>query len=119
MSSSPIAVSKTGTQGMVLVEAMASGKPVIALDASGTREVVEDGLNGRLLKEDVYQDDFARAVYEDLLKAYACETTASDELLPWEKLRRAIKTEWDLIAGKARVSVESLDEGVNRDGERS
>ena len=37
------------TQGVVLVEAMAAGKPVVALDASGAREVVVDGINGRLV----------------------------------------------------------------------
>jgi len=37
------------TQGMVLTEAMAAGCPVVALDAPGVREVVEDRLNGRLL----------------------------------------------------------------------
>lgn len=37
------------TQGMVLTEAMAAGLPVVALDASGVREVVRDGWNGRML----------------------------------------------------------------------
>lgn len=41
--------SKSETQGMVLTEAMAAGKPVVALDAPGAREVVEDKVNGRLL----------------------------------------------------------------------
>ncbi len=39
------------TQGIVLIEAMAAGLPVVALDAPGAREVVEDYHNGRLLKE--------------------------------------------------------------------
>jgi glycosyltransferase involved in cell wall biosynthesis len=39
------------TQGLVLVEAMAAGVPVVALDATGVREVVEDTHNGRLLAE--------------------------------------------------------------------
>lgn len=43
--------SKSETQGMVLTEAMAAGLPVVALDAPGVREVVEDGQNGRLLRE--------------------------------------------------------------------
>ena len=38
------------TQGMVLTEAMAAGTPVVALDAPGTREVVTDSVNGRLLE---------------------------------------------------------------------
>lgn len=41
--------SHTETQGMVLTEAMAAGCPVVALDASGAREVVRDRDNGRLL----------------------------------------------------------------------
>jgi 1,2-diacylglycerol 3-alpha-glucosyltransferase len=54
--------SKSETQGMVLVEAMAAGKPVIALDASGSREVIQDGENGRLLSEDAGAEDFAAAI---------------------------------------------------------
>lgn len=42
--------SLTETQGMVLMEAMAAGVPVVALDAPGAREIVEDGRNGRLLR---------------------------------------------------------------------
>lgn len=41
--------SLTETQGMVLMEAMAAGVPVVALDAPGAREIVGDGRNGRLL----------------------------------------------------------------------
>ena len=37
------------TQGLVLIEAMAAGVPVVALDAPGVREVVADRHNGRLL----------------------------------------------------------------------
>ena len=39
------------TQGIVLIEAMAAGLPVVALDAPGVRDVVEDYHNGRLLNE--------------------------------------------------------------------
>ena len=41
--------STSETQGMVLTEAMAAGVPVVALDASGCREVIEDRINGRLV----------------------------------------------------------------------
>ncbi len=35
------------TQGVVLLEAMAAGVPVVAIDAPGTREIVKDRFNGR------------------------------------------------------------------------
>ena len=54
--------SRSETQGMVLVEAMAAGIPVIALDAPGSREVVKDGVNGRLLPADAHPGIFTRAV---------------------------------------------------------
>jgi len=41
--------SLTETQGMVLAEAMAARLPVVAVDASGVREIVRDGYNGFLL----------------------------------------------------------------------
>lgn len=48
--------SKSETQGMVLTEAMAAGVPVIALDAPGVREVVQDTVNGRLLPTETLND---------------------------------------------------------------
>jgi 1,2-diacylglycerol 3-alpha-glucosyltransferase len=42
--------SKTETQGLVLLEAMAAGVPVVALDADGARDVVSDRVNGRLVR---------------------------------------------------------------------
>ena len=41
--------SQSETQGMVITEAMAAGVPVVAFDASGVRDVLEDGVNGRML----------------------------------------------------------------------
>ncbi len=53
--------SQSETQGIVLVEAMAAGVPVVAVDANGVREVVQDGVNGRkLVMED--QDTFCAAL---------------------------------------------------------
>jgi glycosyltransferase involved in cell wall biosynthesis len=53
--------SKSETQGLVLIEAMAAGAPVVAIDAPGVRDVVEDRRNGRLLPgQDVRQ--FAAAL---------------------------------------------------------
>jgi glycosyltransferase involved in cell wall biosynthesis len=54
--------SKSETQGMVLTEAMAVGLPVVALDAPGAREVVQDPDNGRLLPETASVQEFAAAL---------------------------------------------------------
>jgi glycosyltransferase involved in cell wall biosynthesis len=53
--------STTETQGIVLVEALAAGTPVVGLDAPGVREVVQDGRNGRLVAEES-EEEFAEAI---------------------------------------------------------
>jgi glycosyltransferase involved in cell wall biosynthesis len=53
--------SKSETQGIVLTEAMAAGVPVVALDAPGARETVNDRANGRLLREET-PEAFAAAL---------------------------------------------------------
>ena len=52
------------TQGLVLVEAMTAGCPVVALDAPGARDVVTDRLNGRLLDAGSSVCEFAAALRE-------------------------------------------------------
>ncbi len=54
--------SRSETQGLVVAEAMAAGIPVIALDASGVREVVSDNENGRLLPEDASPEAFSETI---------------------------------------------------------
>lgn len=45
--------SKSETQGIVLAEAFAAGCPVVAVDASGVEDIVENGVNGFKTAEDV------------------------------------------------------------------
>jgi glycosyltransferase involved in cell wall biosynthesis len=52
----------TETQGMVLSEAMAAGVPVVALNASGVREVMRDGENGFMLGKGASPQRFAGAL---------------------------------------------------------
>jgi glycosyltransferase involved in cell wall biosynthesis len=54
--------SQSETQGMVVAEAMAAGLPVVALDASGVREVVRNGENGALLSAHAEPEEFAQAL---------------------------------------------------------
>ena len=44
--------SVTETQGLVTIEAMAAGLPVVAVDASGTHDIVDNGKEGLLVKND-------------------------------------------------------------------
>ena len=57
-----IFASHAETQGLVLAEAMAAGKPVVALDGPGVREIVRDGENGRLLPAGAPVREFADAL---------------------------------------------------------
>jgi glycosyltransferase involved in cell wall biosynthesis len=53
--------STTDTFGNVIIEAQASGVPVVVSDSGGPKELVEDNANGLVTKShDV--DDFARAI---------------------------------------------------------
>jgi len=52
--------STSETQGMVLIEAMAGGCPVVAVRASGVHDVVRDGYNGVMVAEST--EDWAEGV---------------------------------------------------------
>jgi 1,2-diacylglycerol 3-alpha-glucosyltransferase len=47
-----IFASVTETQGLVTIEAMAAGLPAVAVDGSGTRDIVEHGKEGFLVEND-------------------------------------------------------------------
>lgn len=82
--------SQTETQGIVLAEALAAGKPVVALDGPGVREVVEDGRNGFLLPSDIPPAGFVK----HLEKLFADEET------------------WRAYSEAARKSVDAYDTGT-------
>ncbi|MCF8105197.1 MAG: glycosyltransferase [Desulfohalobiaceae bacterium] len=109
--------SKSETQGMVLTEAMAAGKPVIALDASGTREVVNDKENGRLLAGDVSPDRFAEAIAEfaeDSSKARHWQENAlqTATLFSRQASARKLETLYKKVRNEQLVSTEGRHEEV-------
>jgi glycosyltransferase involved in cell wall biosynthesis len=98
--------SQSETQGMVVAEAMAAGAPVVALNASGVREVVRDGSNGFLLPADAPPEAFADAlarcveppVREELSRGahltaaeFSQERSARRALAFYEETRRATR----------------------------
>ena len=72
--------SKSETQGIVILEALAVSVPVIAVKATGVEDVVEDGENGILTNEDV--EEFSSRLYSfmrgdiniDLMEQKALDT---------------------------------------------
>lgn len=65
--------SVTETQGLVLIEAMAAGLPVVAVSAYGVQDMVDSGVNGILTACDI--DEFSAAIIKilsnpDLYKKY-------------------------------------------------
>ncbi|MFN5318074.1 MAG: glycosyltransferase family 4 protein [Bacteroidia bacterium] len=53
--------------GLVLIEAMTSGMPVVSLDGRGNRGLVENGVNGFFLPVDTSQEAFVNRVEEFML----------------------------------------------------
>jgi glycosyltransferase involved in cell wall biosynthesis len=102
--------SKSETQGMVLAEAMAAEIPVIALDASGTRDIIKDGENGRLLPEDTSAPTFAAEItgfFREREKAESWKKSAA------QTARELSRT---TIAEKLARLYESLPRDVPREG---
>ena len=73
--------SKSETQGMVILEAMSAGLPVVAVRSSGIEDVVRDGLNGYKTPENqarwiekaqrLLEDDKLRTELSDKARAFA------------------------------------------------
>jgi len=100
--------SLTETQGMVVTEAMAAGTPVVALDASGVREVVRDRVNGRLvLREN--PEDFSSA-----LAWFAGLSAEEKRRLAEGVARTADEFSMSRTAAKALALYESLVKGKPR-----
>lgn len=83
--------------GLTQVEAMAAGLPVIALDAAGNRDIVQNGRNGYLLSQDTTPEAFADkilAVWQDKgalksLQEGAIKTASQFDIKPYcERLVR-------------------------------
>lgn len=103
--------SKSETQGIVLVEAMAAALPVVALDAPGVREVVKDRANGRLLMEESVKKYTAALLW--------CASRSASQ---WNSVKKgALETaetfSMDLCAEKALKVYEGLRWREGRFGE--
>lgn len=77
--------SKTETQGLTIMEAMASGLPIVVYNDSNIAEHIKDGISGRLFND---EDEFVEAVLSAL----------NDE----EKNRRLIESGHQVIASLSK-----------------
>ena len=114
------------TQGVVLLEAMAAGVPVVTVDAPGAREVVKDRLNGRLINDPDQRElvdalawvmncpaDKTRALKQHAkktVKDYAMSSCAGRMLEVYEGLRRKTidplrrnDSSWYKLKGRLKV----------------
>lgn len=102
------------TQGMVLAEAMAAGSPVVALNAPGVRELMEDGSNGFMLEKNATPTRFADALarlWRDprRLKAFSTRARRTAENFSSEhcaELALAFYTEVRHMTRRKRLEVE-------------
>lgn len=75
--------SKSETQGIVLLEAMAAKNPVIAIEATGVADVVENGVNGYMTKENI--SEWADRVIQVMEKVEAMNSLKKGAFLTAQK----------------------------------
>ena len=78
--------------GLVLIEAMAAGVPVIACDAGGVRDVIIDGQNGLL-----FRDDRARPSIADLVAQLSDDSELRARLIETGLGSVREKFTWDVV----------------------
>jgi glycosyltransferase involved in cell wall biosynthesis len=75
--------------GLVLLEAMAAGLPVVCLDGGGNRDIIEDGKNGFMINENdpvlfagkimkIIQDEEMYQQMRDFAEKFACRNDIKD-----------------------------------------
>ena len=87
--------SHSETQGLVLLEAMASSVPVIAMDGPGVRDVVRDFKNGRLIHNE------SKILFSSILKWFSNLSTAQKKELKKEAELTALEYAMPRIAKRA------------------
>ena len=102
--------SKTETQGLVLVEAMAGGAPAVAIGEMGVLDVVRDGVNGILAPED--EETYAALALDLLADRERCEALrlgavrSAQELSSQNSTRRLLEIFEDCLAGNPKAEAE-------------
>ncbi|WP_320823941.1 glycosyltransferase [Reinekea sp.] len=114
--------STSETQGMVLLEAMAGGCPVVAVRASGVHDLIEQGYNGVKVAEST--DSWAEAVIrlledDDLRTTMAVNGRTFAEKYSVANMALAIERLYRRVVGRAQlVAQQSADHDAGSIGRR-
>jgi glycosyltransferase involved in cell wall biosynthesis len=107
--------SLTETFGNVVLEALASGLPVVALRAGGIADIVQNGQTGLLLESDATPEQFARAVttlVDDAeLRGRLAESARAHALSQsWDAIMEALRDRYLRVIDStpARAATEAL-----------
>jgi glycosyltransferase involved in cell wall biosynthesis len=97
--------SVTETFGNVVLEALASGLPVVALRAGGIGDIVQPGVNGLLLDPEATPETFAQAVSTllddaDLRRRYAESARAYALSQSWDAIMEALRERYLHVIGQ-------------------
>lgn len=94
--------------GIVLLEAMATGKPVVASDISGYRTIVEDGKQGYLVPPRDYEK-LAQAIIQILKNPHLAKTMGE------EGRKKALNYSWQNIACQVEAYYQELLKAKERE----
>jgi glycosyltransferase involved in cell wall biosynthesis len=97
--------SVTETFGNVVLEALASGLPVVALRAGGIGDIVQPGVTGLLLDSDTTPEPFARAVMTlvddaELRRRYAESARAHALSQTWDAIMDTLRDRYLHVIGQ-------------------
>lgn len=97
--------SHSETQGIVLLEAMAAGRPVAALRASGASDIIRDGINGCLTCEANFPARIASLLADPgLRRALSAQALATARLFTTGEIARSAESVYWSAAGPERVT---------------
>ena len=109
-----IMLSKFDTFGMVVLEAMAAGLPVIVSPNVGAKDLVEEGINGFILPSpddvDAAADRVVRLTNAEQRESMGVAATQTASMHDWERLAEKMEqTYTDMLAKKSNeTSVEKI-----------